>query len=583
LAPSAGANPAATACDKYCDGRDPALAAGDRAAQTVADTGRSITLHLDDADDMGWASVSGGAPGDTVWMDRSFDNGRTWSSGSKLGNTTMPSGYQSWRTLMYNSDDWNNLGVGLLRACGQPSGTGTIGCTSWYRTTWNAGNRDTAAATALMEDYDLSDNLFGTTGWWNSANALTTLIDNARVSGMGSYQYVIARTYDTNLSAWNGNFINDYNDDTSWWGLAWVDAYDLTGDSRYLTTARADADHVAAYWDGTCGGGVWWSSSKTYKNAITNALYVELNAALHNRIPGDTGYLQRAQAGWTWFQNSGMINGGNLVNDGLTSSCANNNGTPWSYNQGAPLAGLAELYRATSNAAYLTEAQTLANASTSNATLNPGGILFDNGGGGDVPSFKGVYVRGLQVLNNALSSHPYTGYLQRQVASAYTHDHNSSDNYDQPWAGPFQQTDAARQQSALDLMNTATSGPIVGVSSGLCVDDKSSSTTNFNPIQIWSCNGTPAQQWTVVSAGNTLRVLGKCMDVNSGGTSNGTTVGLYDCNGTGAQVWVPQADGALLNPQSGRCLDDPGGSTTLGTQLQIWDCNGGGNQQWNLP
>jgi hypothetical protein len=48
-------------------------------------------------------------------------------------------------------------------------------------------------------------------------------------------------------------------------------------------------------------------------------------------------------------------------------------------------------------------------------------------------------------------------------------------------------------------------------------------------------------------------------------------------------VWAPQANGGLLNPQSGRCLDDPGGSTTWGTQLEIWDCNGGGNQQWNLP
>jgi predicted alpha-1,6-mannanase (GH76 family) len=446
----------ATICDKYCDARDPALAAGDRVAQTVTDGGRAIRLHLDDGDDMGWASTDSGGQGDEVWLDRSFDNGRTWSSGSKLGDTSVPAGNGGWRTEMYNVDDWNNLGVGLLRACGLPAGSSTIACTSWYRTTWNAGDRRTAAATALMEDYNLSTNLFDTTGWWNSANALTAIIDNIRVSGMGSYEYAIARTYDTNVSAWNGNFVNDYNDDTAWWGLAWVDAYDLTGDSRYLSTARTDADHMAGYWDGTCGGGVWWSSSKTYKNAITNALYVELNAALHNRISGDTVYLQRAETGWTWFQNSGMINGSHLVNDGLDSTtCANNNGTPWSYNQGVPLAALTELYRATGNSSYLSEAQTLANASTTNATLNPGGILFDNGGGADVPSFKGVYARDLAALNAALSNHPYTSYLQRQANSAHTNDRSSSDNYDQPWAGPFQQTDAARQQSALDLMNAA--------------------------------------------------------------------------------------------------------------------------------
>lgn len=447
--------PDAAICDKYCDGRDPALASGTRVGQTVTDTGRTITLYLDDGDDMGWASTDNGGQGDEVWLDRSFDNGRTWSSGSKLGDTTVPAGYGGWRTMMYNVDDWNNLGIGLLRACGEPSGTSTIACTSWYRTTWNAGNRDTAAATALMEDYDLSDNLFDTTGWWNAANALTAVIDNIRVTGMASYEYAIARTYDTNITAWNGNFVNDYNDDTAWWGLAWIDAYDLTGDSSYLSTAETDANHVATYWDSTCGGGVWWTTSETYKNAITNSLYIELNAALHIRISGDTTYLQRAEAGWTWFQNSGMINSSNLVNDGLTSACANNNGTTWSYNQGVPLAALTELYKATGNSGYLTEARTLANASTTSTALNPGGILFDNGGGNDVPSFKGVCVRGLGELNGELSDHPYTSYLQRQATSAYSNDRNSSDNYDQPWAGPFQQTDAARQQSALDLMNSA--------------------------------------------------------------------------------------------------------------------------------
>lgn len=127
-----------------------------------------------------------------------------------------------------------------------------------------------------------------------------------------------------------------------------------------------------------------------------------------------------------------------------------------------------------------------------------------------------------------------------------------------------------------------TTGPITGYS-GLCVDDRSSNTTNFNPIQIWGCNGTGAQQWTVVAAGSTLHVLGKCMDINSGGTTDGTTVDLYDCNGTGSQVFIPQSNGSLYNPQSGKCLDDPNSSTTQGTQLQIYDCNGTNAQQWHLP
>jgi hypothetical protein len=118
---------------------------------------------------------------------------------------------------------------------------------------------------------------------------------------------------------------------------------------------------------------------------------------------------------------------------------------------------------------------------------------------------------------------------------------------------------------------------------GLCLDDRYASTVNFNPIQIWSCNGTPAQQWTVVEAGSTLHVLGKCLDIKAGGTANGTTVDLYDCNNTAAQVWIPQSNGSLYNPQSNKCLDDTGWSTTPGTQVQIWDCTGNANQRWVLP
>jgi hypothetical protein len=125
-------------------------------------------------------------------------------------------------------------------------------------------------------------------------------------------------------------------------------------------------------------------------------------------------------------------------------------------------------------------------------------------------------------------------------------------------------------------------GAITGYG-GLCVDVQGANTANFTPVQVYTCNGTAAQQWTVVQSGSTLQALGKCMDIYAGGTANGTTVDLYDCNGTGAQVFIPQSNGSLYNPQSNKCLDDTNWSTTPGTQLQIWDCSGNANQQWHLP
>jgi hypothetical protein len=127
---------------------------------------------------------------------------------------------------------------------------------------------------------------------------------------------------------------------------------------------------------------------------------------------------------------------------------------------------------------------------------------------------------------------------------------------------------------------TSTTGQVVGYA-GLCLDDRAASTAELNPIQVYTCNGTSAQQWTV-EPNNTLEVLGMCLDVDGAGTANGTTVDLYTCNGTSAQVWQPQADGALLNPNSGKCLDDTGYGGS-GTQAQIWSCGGTANQSWTLP
>jgi Ricin-type beta-trefoil lectin domain len=128
---------------------------------------------------------------------------------------------------------------------------------------------------------------------------------------------------------------------------------------------------------------------------------------------------------------------------------------------------------------------------------------------------------------------------------------------------------------------SGSTGPITGYE-GLCVDVRGASTTDFTPVQVYTCNGTNAQQWTVVTAGSTLHALGKCMDINGGGTTDGTTVDLYDCNNTAAQVFIPQSNGELYNPQSNKCLDDTGYGGS-GTQLQIWDCADTANQRWNLP
>jgi hypothetical protein len=127
----------------------------------------------------------------------------------------------------------------------------------------------------------------------------------------------------------------------------------------------------------------------------------------------------------------------------------------------------------------------------------------------------------------------------------------------------------------------AATGPITGLG-GKCADVAGASNANGTAVQLYDCNGTNAQQWTVGSDGS-LQALGKCLDVTSAGTANGTTIQLWDCNGSTAQKWSANAAKNLVNTGSGKCLDATGNSSANGTRLQIWTCASTANQQWTLP
>jgi glucosylceramidase len=128
---------------------------------------------------------------------------------------------------------------------------------------------------------------------------------------------------------------------------------------------------------------------------------------------------------------------------------------------------------------------------------------------------------------------------------------------------------------------TGPTGQITGLG-GKCVDVAGGGSANGTAVQLWDCNASTAQQWTVSTDG-TLRALGKCMDVTSAGTADGTKIQLWDCNGSGAQRWSATAARDITNPTANKCLDATGNTSANGTRLQIWTCTGAANQKWTTP
>lgn len=76
---------------------------------------------------------------------------------------------------------------------------------------------------------------------------------------------------------------------------------------------------------------------------------------------------------------------------------------------------------------------------------------------------------------------------------------------------------------------------------------------NGSNVQIYTANGTPAQDWQITNLPNGFVTItnvnsGKCLDVANGATVSGSNVWQYQSNGTIAQEWLPvrQDDGSIV-------------------------------------
>lgn len=316
--------------------------------------------------------------------------------------------------------------------------------------------------TQLQTWYVPSTGIYPPVGWWHSANALTMLSNyESRTDDSSLYPTLLNSLNVASPANHHVNFENFYYDDTGWWTLAWIQAYDLTGDPSYLAMAETIFPFLTKGWNpATCGGGEYWAINSNYKNAISNELFLAIAAKLANRTSGSASasYLSWANKEWSWFKNSGMINSGNLINDGIrpptaNPPCANNGGTEWTYNQGVVLDGLVELAQADNDPSLVAEAQTLARATLSSSLVNSNGVLVESSiSGGDAPQFKGIFARNLMYLNDAVNNPAYSAFLVTNARSILTNDQGPGYEFGGLWQGPFDSADATRQTSALDAI-----------------------------------------------------------------------------------------------------------------------------------
>ncbi|MGK5742558.1 lectin [Micromonospora sp. URMC 103] len=124
-------------------------------------------------------------------------------------------------------------------------------------------------------------------------------------------------------------------------------------------------------------------------------------------------------------------------------------------------------------------------------------------------------------------------------------------------------------------------GPIVGLA-GRCLDVANANSADGTPVQLYDCNGSAAQQWTL-GADGTVRALGKCLDVRDNATANGARAQIWTCTGAANQRWTATAARDLVSASANKCLDVLDNNPANGTPVQLWTCTGASNQKWTVP
>ena len=150
---------------------------------------------------------------------------------------------------------------------------------------------------------------------------------------------------------------------------------------------------------------------------------------------------------------------------------------------------------------------------------------------------------------------------------------------------------------------------LVSVNANKAVDIPGGNAVQQAQLQLYSPNGTVAQQWLVAKAPLTLRErlnetaakhrqdlpdgtytfgsklnTSMKMDVSGASRSNYGNVQIWAGNGTNAQKWKVTHDSngyvTLTSVNSGKVLDVNGGVSADGTNVQQYDSNGTYAQKW---
>jgi len=285
--------------------------------------------------------------------------------------------------------------------------------------------------------------------WWQSGLAVLTLVRYAeRIHSVNPvFQNVLLRIYARNIykpySAAKQDFANEFNDDTGWWGIAWLEAsrwelydrHDVADARRFLAVAEWDARYING-WPRICGG-IGWAINRP-PDTVTSAEFITLAAELtsYRDTPGifydpalASTWVSEASRALAWLEEERLIDlRTGTMRDALTASCQRTGGT-LTYAQGEVAEALLQLGNALHDPSYYDYAfNFLRYALTPSSGLIYRGVLQERceafpgqcnhlGFHLDLPAYKGIFVNAVSDWSRATGSRAFRPFLHAQAVA----------------------------------------------------------------------------------------------------------------------------------------------------------------------
>lgn len=230
---------------------------------------------------------------------------------------------------------------------------------------------------------------------------------------------------------------NKFNDDLLWAAIAFARAKVITGNDTFGQIGASNFNRVwARAWDSALGGGLWWTTDKTTKNACVNGPGA-IAATLFYRMNYGSNYLNQATQIYNW-ERSNLFNSTTGKVDDHKNADGSLNGWAFSYNQGTFAGAAALLYQTVGGSTYYSDGQLAIRWTKNNLTgQHVAGILNDEystgDGYNDGAGFKGPFARWAGKWIRVTGNTEFNAWMQQNANAAWTYRNSSGVSWAQWW------------------------------------------------------------------------------------------------------------------------------------------------------